>query len=616
MKALTRDFVVGRALASIYGHIASAIAGASRGALEPGGVALILAPSHTGSDLAFRCFELARHWKKKPAEIASEMAASLESDGVVARWEAAGPYLNLELRRGAAMTLAVREALEADDAYGRSDKLAGEVVMMEYISPNTNKPLHLGHLRNGVLGRAVANLIAAQGARVLKSSIVNNRGIHITKSMLAYERWGQGETPETAGAKGDHFVGGLYIRFEQELRKEEKAWYEEQGLTAEERDKLDDKAKKELDERFNEESELLRSARELLRRWESGDPEVRSLWSKMNDWVYAGFKQTYDKLGLDFDKHYYESDIYQGGKEIILEAVEKGIFRRAANGAVIAPLSEHTKLQDKAVLRADGTGLYITQDLNLATIKFEEFGLTQSIYCVASEQDFYMKQLFATMKLLGFPWADGLHHLSYGMVYLPEGKMKSREGKVVDADDLVEDMTAMAREALLERHTDLGEDELERRALAIALAAVTFHFLAVGKDTEIYFDPKSSLAFEGKTGPYLQYAYARVASILRKAGEWRRPEELALDEDVEWRILFQTLLFPCVVADAAESYDPMRITSYLIELAQTVNTFYHDHQVLRSAEPARSSRLAMLAAFRTVLGNGLRLLAIEPLQEM
>jgi arginyl-tRNA synthetase len=488
--------------------------------------------------------------------------------------------------------------------------------MMEYVSPNTNKPLHLGHLRNGVLGRAVANLIAAQGARVVKTSIVNNRGIHIAKSMLAYERWGEGETPKKAGVKGDHFVGGLYVRFEQELRREEEAWCEKQGLSGEQRKKLDDKAAKELDERFNEESELLDAARDLLRRWEAGDAAARSLWEKMNSWVYAGFRETYSTLGFEFDKHYYESDVYQGGKEIVEEALEKGVFRRAPNGAVIVPLSEHTKLQDKAVLRADGTGLYITQDLNLATIKFEEFGLTRSIYCIASEQDFYMKQLFATMKLLGFPWADGLYHLSYGMVYLPEGKMKSRVGNVVDADDLVEGMTELAKEALRERHADLAAGELERRALAIALAAMTFHFLAVGKDTEILFDPKSSLAFEGKTGPYLQYSYARVSSILRKAGDWRAPNEMPLGEDVEWRLLFQTLLFPCVVADAAESCDPMRLATYLSDLAQTVNTFYHDLQVLKSEEPVRSARLAMLAAFRTVLGNGLALLAIEPLEEM
>ncbi|HEX9733573.1 MAG TPA: arginine--tRNA ligase [Thermoanaerobaculia bacterium] len=607
MKALTHDFVVGRTLADVYGHVAAAIAGASRGAVAVEDVALTPAPSHTGSDLSFRCFELARQWKKNPAEIAKEMAAAIPPDAWIARAVAAGPYLNVELDRDAVVPRAVAEAREAGDAYGDSDREAGEVVMMEYVSPNTNKPLHLGHLRNGVLGRAVANLLASQGARVLKTSIVNDRGIHIAKSMLAYERWGEGATPESAGVKGDRFVGRLYVRFEQELQKEKETWRAEQEL---------DKEAKDLDERFNESSRLLAAARDLLKRWEAGDAEARALWERMNGWVYAGFKETYDRLGLDFDKHYYESEIYEGGKEIIFAAVEKGIFKRAPNGAVIAPLSEHGKLQDKAVLRGDGTGLYVTQDIHLAAIKFKEFGLTRSLYCIGSEQDYYMQQLFAILKLLGFPWADGLYHLSYGMVYLPEGKMKSREGRVVDADDLMDGMRQLAREAIRERFPDLEGEELDRRAMAIGLAAMTFHFLAVGKDTEIHFDPASSLAFEGKTGPYLQYAYARVSSILRKAGDWQPPETLVLGEDVEWRILVQVMLFPVVVADAAESYDPMRLSSYLIELAQLVNTFYHDHPVLQSGEPVRSSRLALLAAFRVVVGNGLRLLAIEALEEM
>lgn len=605
MKALTHEFTVGPVVGRIYRHLAARIAGASRGAVAAEDVALTEAPPHTGADLSFRCFELARAWKKNPAQIATDMAAELGEDDV-GRFVAAGPYLNVELRREALAGEVLATVRAGGDAYGASDRQASEVVMMEYISPNTNKPLHLGHLRNGVVGRAVANLLAAQGARVLRTSIVNDRGIHITKSMLAYERWGDGATPESTGKKGDHFVGDLYVRFDQELRKERDAWYEAEGLG---------KDAPGSEERFNESSELLGAARELLRRWEAGDEDVRALWRKMNGWVYEGFAETYERFGLHFDKHYYESEIFEGGREIILEAEKKGIFRRAENGAVIAPLSEHTDLQDKTVLRADGTGLYITQDINLAMIKFREHGLTKSLYCIASEQDFYMKQLFATLRLLGFEWADGLFHLSYGMVYLPEGRMKSREGNVVDADNLVDELAALAREELLKRHEDLSEEELLKRAAAIGLAAITFQFLAVGRDTAITFDPKESVAFEGKTGPYLQYSYARVSSILRKAGDWKTPE-LTLGEDIEWRILFQLLLFPSVVADAAESYDPMRLTSYLFDLSQLVNSFYHDHPVLSSEEPVRSSRLALLQAFRTVLGNGLRLLALEPLEEM
>ncbi|MCP4654319.1 MAG: arginine--tRNA ligase, partial [bacterium] len=404
-----------------------------------------------------------------------------------------------------------------------------------------------------------------------------------------------------------------YVRFERELQKQRQAWLERQGI---DRSTLDDQEAKEVEARFVAESELMAETRELLKRWEAEDEEVRALWRTMNGWVYDGFAETYRRLGIGFDRHYYESEIYQSGREIILDALEKGVFERTDDGAVVAPLARHTNLQDKVVLRSDGTGLYITQDIYLATLKFEEFGLTRSLYCIASEQDFYMKQLFATLRLLGFPWAEQLHHLSYGMVYLPEGKMKSREGKVVDADDLIRKMTELAEAALRERHTDLDGAELRARALKIGLAAMCFHFLVVGRDTETLFDPESSIAFEGKTGPYLQYAHARVASILRKAGSYELPASVVVSEDLEWRILFSIMLFPSVVAEAAEEYDPSRLCTYLIELAQTFNTFYHDLPVLAADEPVRSSRLALVSAFRTVVHNGLRLLGIEPLDEM
>ena len=603
MRALNQDFAVGEFLAKIITQTTEAIAGASQGALEPEAVSLALAPAHTGSDLSFRCFELAKAWKRNPAEIAREMASALGPTDDIERFEAAGPYLNVSLRRERVATGALRTVFARDRAYGRSDRQANEVVMMEYISPNTNKPLHLGHIRNGVLARAVANLLTAQGAKVLKADIINDRGIHIAKSMIAYRRWGDGATPESAGVKGDHFVGDLYVRFDKALREERSAWYASAGIDP---DKLDDKSKKDTEARFIESSELMSAAHDLLQRWEASDEEARSLWRTMNSWVYDGFAATYGRLGIDFDHHFYESEIFEGGKEIIEGALTEGLFVRAENGAVIAPLSEHTKLQDKVVLRADGTGLYITQDINLATIKFQKFGLTRSIYCIASEQDFYMRQLFATLKLLGFPWADGLFHLSYGMVYLPEGKMKSREGTVVDADELMDEMVASAREALRERHAELDEGELEHRAPAIGLAGMTFPFLIVGRDTSITFDPKESISFEGKTGPYLQYAYARCASILRKADGtgWREAETYQLAADLGWQLARDVLLFPCVVTESAEDYDPSKLANYLVDLAQTFSSFYHDHPVLKAEEPLRSSRLALVAAVKTVLSTG------------
>lgn len=614
MKAITHDFALGPVLRDMYRHAAQALAAASKGTLEPEDVSLSLAPAHAEGDLAFRCFELARSWKKNPAMIAQEMAAELEADAYISGYTAAGPYLNLHLNRTTLVPRITAAVAQAAEQYGHSTGQADEVVMLEYISPNTNKPLHLGHIRNGVLGRAVALLLSAQGAKVKKCDIVNDRGIHIAKSMLAYSRWGEGATPESLGIKGDHYVGQLYVRFEQALKEERSAWQESQGISLE---GLKEREKKKVEADFLAASQLMAAAADLLQRWEAGEEEARELWRTMNGWVYEGFGQTYKRLGLDFDRHYYESEIYQGGKELIQDALEKGLFERAENGAVIAPLSKHfAKLQDKAVLRADGTSLYITQDINLATIKYRDYGLTRSIYCIASEQDYYMKQLFATLELLGFPWADATTHLSYGMVYLPEGKMKSREGNVVDADTLMEDMTGMAAEAIRERFPDLDGEEIDRRAEIIGVSALTFHFLIVGKDTPIHFDPKASLAFEGKTGPYLLYSYARAASLLRKAGDWNREAAPELAEDIAWEICRDLVLFPNVVTDAAETLDPSRLATYLIDLAQRFNTFWHDHPVLKAEEPLRSSRLLLVNAFRQVLGNGLRLLGIEPLEEM
>ena len=623
VKNLNPDSVRGTALEPTFRDIAERLEQATGGALPAAEVQLTVAPEHTGADLALACFPLARSLRKNPAQIAGELADAIAASPAVARAEAAGPYLNLSLERGALCERVVAAARERGSSYGDSERESGQRVMVEYVSPNTNKPLHLGHVRNAVLGRAVARLVASQGAEVLKTDIINDRGIHIAKSMIAYRDFAAGETPQSSGEKGDHFVGRWYVRFDQELRAERRRWDEQKGLDAAALEKLVTRKREQLDEEFQQQSELMQSARALLQQWEAEDPEVRELWRTMNQWVYDGFAQTYELLGIDFDKHYYESDIYRGGREIILDALERGVFEKAPNGAVIAPLSKHGNLQDKVVLRGDGTGLYITQDINLATIKFEEFQLTRSLYVIGSEQDFYMKQLKATLELLGVPWASEVHHLSYGMVYLPEGKMKSREGTVVDADDLVHELRAMAREELEQRLGDGGErppdEELERRALAIALSAITFNFLLVGRETDIQFDPRSSLAFEGKTGPYLQYTGARIASILRKADEaggWSAPSPLVLESDAEWRLVQAVALYPLAVADAAQSYDPARLATALFELAQSFNALYHDHRVLDAEEPQRSSRLALLEAVLAVLRGGMGLLGIEALEEM
>lgn len=628
MRALTSETVVGRPLADAYEHLAARLAATSRDALEPGDVALVQAPEHTGADLAFACFPLAKAWRRSPAQIATEMAEELnagaedgDGDPWLAEAVAAGPYLNLLLRRDRTLGAVLREVEGEGEVYGHSARQAGQRVMMEYVSPNTNKPLHLGHIRNAVLGRAVARLVESQGAEVFRTDIINDRGIHIAKSMVAYRRWGEGETPGSTGTKGDHFVGRYYVKFDQALRDERQAWLAEQD---EDPTSLDERGKKKLEERFLAASELMADARDVLQRWEAEDPTVRALWRTMNAWVYEGFDATYERLGIHFDRHYYESDIYQGGKEVIQDALERGVFEEAANGAIVAPLSKHPELgknlQDKVVQRADGTGLYITQDINLATIKFRDFDLDRSIYCIGSEQNYYMQQLVATLRLLGFEWADEVFHLSYGMVYLPEGKMKSREGTVVDADDLMAELADLARGEILERSPDLASEEqaaeLASRAEAIGLAALVFNFLLVGRETDIHFDPKSSLAFEGKTGPYLQYTYARMSSLLQKAGDWQAPAEAVLEEEAEWRVVSDLLFLPSVVADAAESYDPSRLAAHLHDAAQRFNVFYHELPVLHADEPHRSSRLALVQAARIALGNGMRLLALEPIEEM
>ncbi|MDA8017493.1 MAG: arginine--tRNA ligase [Thermoanaerobaculia bacterium] len=622
MRALTPETAIGPALADAYHHLANRLAAASRAAVEAPDILLTLAPEHTGADFAFACFPLAKAWRRSPAQIAGEIAEALhaeteqEDDPWLARAEAAGPYLNLYLRRDLTTNTVLKDVGRLRETYGHSKRQDGRRVMMEYVSPNTNKPLHLGHIRNAVLGRAVANLVASQGAEVFRTDIINDRGIHIAKSMVAYLRWGAESTPETSGTKGDHFVGEYYVRFDQALRDERESWLAQQD----DPDPVDERVKKKQEERFLAESELMSAARDLLQRWEAEDEDVRALWRRMNRWVYDGFDTTYSRLGIEFDRHYYESDIYRGGKAVIRDAVARGLFETADNGAIVAPLSKHPELgknlQDKVVQRADGTGLYITQDINLATIKFRDFDLDRSIYCIGSEQNYYMQQLVATLRLLGFEWADGVFHLSYGMVYLPEGKMKSREGTVVDADDLMAELADLAKAEILERSPEISPEDLANRAEAIGLAAIVFNFLLVGRETDIQFDPKASLAFEGKTGPYLQYTYARMSSLLRKAGDWRQPSETRLTEDAEWRVVGDLLVLPAVVADAADSHDPSRLAAHLHDAAQRFNVFWHELPVLHADEPHRSSRLALVQAARTALGNGMRLLALEPIEEM
>lgn len=619
--------VVGSVLEGVRSAIAESIADATKGVLNSEDVELTVPPSTESGDLSFRCFELAKAMHASPTEVAIVLRENIKMSSMVSKIEVEGPYLNFYLERQRTTEDVIGDIRTRKEQYGSSEQRTGDVVMMEYVSPNTNKPLHLGHIRNALIGWSVAELIRSQGARVVKAAIINDRGIHIAKSMLAYQLWGDGRTPTSTGEKGDHFVGRYYVKFEKELQrlvKQAEADSDFHGSAKEKSGAIEERV---------ENSDLMRSCRELLLKWESNDLQIRGLWERMNSWVYEGFNETYRALGIDFDHNYYESEISDIGREIIMEALEAGVFERADDGAIIAPLSKHPELfplskrknrrqplADKVVLRSDGTSLYITQDIALASIKASDYGLTHSIYCIANEQDFYMQQLIAIKQLLGAQAAEGLFHLSYGMVELPEGRMKSREGKVVDADDLIGEVIGLARQELTQRYPQMESLELEERARIIGLAALKFHFLVAGKDAKIRYNPQESLAFEGKTGPYILYTYTRASSILQQAEECLveipTTRQLQISSDYEWELVVSLLEFPDVVALAAKEGDPAILAQYLLDLAISFSAFYKHCHVLTESEFVRLSRICIVDAVRTVIGNGLQLMNIEKLEEM
>lgn len=488
--------------------------------------------------------------------------------------------------------------LTLKDKYGHSNVGENITVVVEYLSPNTNKPLHLGHIRNGVLGMSLVRLLLAQEFKTVKTSIVNDRGIHICKSMLAWKKWGNGETPQMAGKKGDHFVGDWYVRF----AKEEKV---DPGLLAE--------------------------AQDMLLKWEKGDPETRALWNQMKQWVLEGFAETYKVFGFSFDKEYFESEVYEQGKTMVAEGQHKGVFRKNEAGNIIFDLphkefgeDEDGKPRVLTVLRADGTSLYVTQDLGLAVRRNKEYNFNQMVYVVGSEQKFHFQSLFAVLKKIGFPWAEKLHHLSYGMVYLPEGKMKSREGTVVDADDLLEQMEQLAGEEIKKRteNVALSETELKARARMVALGAIKFFFLRNRPSTDIHFDPKESISFEGFTGPYLQYSHARIFGILRKGGDsitGFQPSVLKgyQPKAAELAVVRKLYQFPEIMESAAVEYLPSVVCKYLFELAQSFNSFYQTVSVLSETdEDIKNFRLNLIKATAQVLQNGLIILGIEAPEEM
>ena len=548
--------------------------------------------------------------RKGPEQTAQEIGEYLKvNEPAVAAFNVIKGFLNLTI--ASATWIDLLNEIQADEQYGLVKATeTSPLVMIEYSSPNTNKPLHLGHVRNNLLGNALANIVAANGNKVVKTNIVNDRGIHICKSMLAWKKYGNGETPETSGKKGDHLVGDYYVSFDKHYKAEVKELMTEfaaQGMSEDEA-----KAKAEAA------SPLMQEAREMLVKWEAGDPEIRGLWEMMNNWVYAGFDETYRKMGVSFDKIYYESNTYLEGKEKVMEGLEKGFFFKKEDGSVWADLTAEG-LDHKLLLRGDGTSVYMTQDIGTAKLRFADYPIDKMIYVVGNEQNYHFQVLSILLDKLGFEWGKSLVHFSYGMVELPEGKMKSREGTVVDADDLMEEMIATAKETSQElgKLDGLTQEEADDIARIVGLGALKYFILKVDARKNMTFNPKESIDFNGNTGPFIQYTYGRIQSVLRKAAEsgivvpGQIPAGIELSEKEEG-LIQMVADFAAVVKQAGEDYSPSIIANYTYDLVKEYNQFYHDFSILREEnEAVKVFRIALSANVAKVVRLGMSLLGIE-----
>ncbi len=562
-----------------------------------------LPPRSDMGDVAFPMFPYAKMLHKAPAAIATDVMEKLKDSHPEGEMLPAGPYLNVRFDIPMLADKILERAESAGDDYGKSGDGKGRKVMVEFSCPNTNKPLHLGHMRNDSLGEAVSALIKATGADVMKVNLINNRGVHISKSMLAYKMFGNGETPESTGEKGDHFVGRYYVRFAQWEKEAEEAKKANPDI-------VNDPSFIDPDEK----------AQAMLRDWENGDPEVRALWEKMNKWTLDGLFESYRNMGISFDKLYYESNTYKLGRDQVMRGLEMGVFQKEEDGSVQIDLAS-IGLDKKVLLRRDGTTLYITQDIGTAVTRHEDWPFDSLIYVVASEQNYHFKVLFYVLKMLGYDWADELHHLSYGMVNLPEGKMKSREGTVVDADDLLEELSRLAENEIIEKGRESEVGDVKETARKIALGALNYYLLQVQPQRDMIFNPKESIAFSGNTGPYLQYTCARISSILRKfdASEYDGVEadgRLLSNEDE--KILLKAIAeFPDNVRKAASTYDPSVITATLYEIAKTFSHYYHDNQILKAeTKELVVTRIRLISSVLTVMKNGFRLIGIPFLESM
>ena len=550
-------------------------------------------------------FPFLKHTRKSPEATATELGDYLKAnEAAVESYNVIKGFLNITVSSQCWSQLLGQ--IDSDPAYGiKTPAPDADTVMVEFSSPNTNKPLHLGHVRNNLLGIALSNIIKANGHNVIKTNIVNDRGIHICKSMLAWLKYGNGETPESSHKKGDHLIGDYYVEFDKHY-KAEVAGLMQKGMSKEEAEAN---------------APLMKEAHQMLVKWEAGDKEVRDLWHKMNEWVYAGFDETYKALGVTFDKIYYESDTYLVGKAEVLKGLEQGIFYRKDDGSVWADLTD-AGLDNKLLLRADGTSVYMTQDIGTAKMRFNDFKIDKMVYVVGNEQNYHFQVLSILLDRLGFRWGKDLVHFSYGMVELPEGKMKSREGTVVDADDLVEKMIATAKEASSDRLEGCSREEADEIARIVGLGALKYFILKVDATKNMTFNPKESIDFNGNTGPFIQYTYARIRSVLRKAAgqgiDITRPVDHGVTLSAKEEGLVQMLSeFAGVVTQAGTDYSPSTVANYIYDLVKEYNQFYHDFSILREENEAlRTFRLVLSANVCKIIKLGMGLLGIEVPERM
>ena len=599
------------ALDTIKSNIQTNIADIFKINLELKQIELDFPPNKNLGDYALACFDLAKLNKQNPNKVAKTLADKYKLDDLIVSAKAAGPYLNITIDNNLFAQLSLVDLNDekfSQNTFGRDKK-----IMIEFSGPNTNKPQHLGHVRNDVLGQTLVNLHRACGFSVIPVNIINDRGIHIVKSMIAYKKWGNNETPESTKTKGDHFVGIYYVKFDQELKKEKEQYYTENRINLA---KLSDLDKRKTEEEFLAQSPLMQEAQTMLKQWENNNKEVRQLWETMNNWVYKGFDETYANLGITFDKVYYESNTYLLGKDMVEAGLKQKVFYKKEDNSIWADLSADG-LDDKLVLRGDGTSVYITQDLGTAKNRYDEFKLDDMIYVVANEQNYHFKVLFLILKKLGFSWANNLHHLAYGMVNLPDGKMKSREGNVVDADDIIKEMKEKATKIMSTANKQIKttSEQDKKTAEIVGLGALKFFMLSTNPQKDMTFDPKASISFDGYTGPFIQYTHARINNILKKAGNTPLLKNLdkKLNLNNEEKSLLKLLLsFPETITRATIGYNPATLTQYLFELAKTFNHFYQEHSVLQANnENTKHLRLQLCLQTKKILTKGLKLLGIE-----